>query len=153
MNGFLQGMSVGQSKSESVAARRAEFERMKREQAEQRIIEEEGHKNAHYLDKEAQEKLGEAGTYKEWTIVYDPQSGENYYYNNFSVPVCGKSPTTSKYQHEAVNQSLQSSYGRRDECKRSFEGKRRMNVLFKEPRRYTSWKNKSTMENMSTVTG
>ena len=56
VNGFLQGMSVGPSKSGSVAARRAEFERMKKEQAEQRIIEEEGHKNAHYLDKEAQKK-------------------------------------------------------------------------------------------------
>ena len=90
VNGFLQGMSVGQSKSGSVAARRAEFERMKGSKQNNVSSKKKGTKNAHYLDKEAQKKLGEAGTYKEWTIVYDPQSGENYYYNNFSGACVGR---------------------------------------------------------------
>ena len=68
-------------------------------------------------------KKTRAGTYKEWTIVYDPQSGENYYYNNFSGDMW-EEPDDFKIEHEAANQSPQSSYGRRDECKRSFEAKR-----------------------------
>eukprot|EP00944_MAST-04C_sp_MAST-4C-sp1_P007179 g7179.t1 len=132
VNGFLQGMSVGQSKSESVAARRAEFERMKREQAEQRIIEEEGHKNAHYLDKEAQEKLGEAGTYKEWTIVYDPQSGENYYYNNFSGACVWEEPDDFKISTRSGKPIAAIKLWAARRMQAIFRGKKgRMNVLFK----------------------
>ena len=132
VNNFLQGMSVGGSSNSDVAARRAEFERMKKEQKEQRIIEEEGHKNAYHLNKEAQKKLGEAGTYKEWTIVYDPQSGSNYYYNNFSGACVWEEPDDFKVSTRSGKPIAAIKLWAARRMQAVFRGRQgRMNVLFK----------------------
>ena len=80
VGGFLNQMSMSGGKNAEVAARRAEFEAMKLQKKKDRA----GHEAAREKTKELEEKFGEYGIYKEWTIVFDPASGHNYYYNNFS---------------------------------------------------------------------
>eukprot|EP00943_MAST-04B_sp_MAST-4B-sp1_P002470 g2470.t1 len=126
-------MTVGGISADAdIAARRAEFERMKKEQAEQRIIEEEGHKNAYHLNKEAQRQLGEAGTYKEWTIVYDPQSGTNYYYNNFSGACVWEEPDDFKISTRSGKPIAAVKLWAARRMQAIFRGRQgRKNVLFK----------------------
>jgi hypothetical protein len=89
-------MSSSEPKNSAIAQKRAEFEAQRKERADARELEREGHEEARRATTEANEKLGEAGTYREWTIVYDPQSHANYYYNNFSGACVWEEPDDFK---------------------------------------------------------